>query len=301
MRFALIGGAGYVAPKHMKAIKETGNDLVAVLDPHDSVGILDSYFPDAEFFTEFERFDRYIDKIRREGNKVDYISICSPNYLHDAHCRFVLRSDADAICEKPLSMSPWNVDGLEYMEKETGKTVFNILQLRLHPSIIKLKEQINANGKYVNEVDLTYITSRGKWYLNSWKGIYGKSGGLVFNIGIHFFDMLVWIFGKVQKSIVNMLTDSRAAGMLELDNANVHWFLSVDERDLPKDAGRTFRLISVDGEDLEFSAGFTDLHTESYRKILSGKGFRISDVKPSIELVHQIQTNRGSKGYVKKT
>ena len=301
MRFALIGGAGYVAPKHMKAIKETGNDLVAVLDPHDSVGILDSYFPDAEFFTEFERFDRHIDKIRREGNKVDYISICSPNYLHDAHCRFALRSDADAICEKPLSMSPWNVDGLEYMEKETGKTVYNILQLRLHPSIIKLKERIDRNGKYVNEVDLTYITSRGKWYLNSWKGIYGKSGGLVFNIGIHFFDMLVWIFGKVQKSIVNMLTDSRAAGMLELEKANVHWFLSVDERDLPKDAGRTFRLISVDGEDLEFSAGFTDLHTESYRKILSGKGFRISDVKPSIELVHQIQTNRGSKGYVKKT
>jgi len=294
MRFALIGGAGYVAPKHMKAIKDTGNELVAVLDPHDSVGILDSYFPDARFFTSFERFDRYIDKIRREGNPIDYITVCSPNYLHDTHCRFALRSQADVICEKPLSMSPWNVDGLEQMEKETGKSVFNILQLRLHPAIIALKRKVDrAPEGYNHIVDLTYITSRGKWYFTSWKGDYKKSGGLAFNIGIHFFDMLLWIFGRVHEIIVRQVTDKKASGWLELEKATVQWKLSVDSTELPEQAVqqgmRTWRSIKVDSEEIEFSGGFTDLHTESYSHIFAGNGFRIKDVRPSIELVHQIQ------------
>ena len=292
--FLLLGAAGFVAARHMRAIKDTGNRLVAALDPNDSVGIIDSFFPEAAFFVEFERFDRHIDKLRRKGNKVDYASICSPNYLHDAHIRFTLRNQAHAICEKPLVLNPWNIDGLEEMERETGKNVYNILQLRLHPSIIELKKKI-AEGpkdrKY--DVDLTYITSRGRWYFISWKGDVHKSGGIPTNIGIHFFDMLIWIFGPVQKNVVNVLEIDKASGFLELENARVRWFLSVDVKTLPKEVAeagqRTFRSITVDGEDLEFSGGFTDLHTLSYEDILNGGGFRAIHSRPSIETVYTIR------------
>jgi UDP-N-acetyl-2-amino-2-deoxyglucuronate dehydrogenase len=292
--FALIGVAGYIAPKHMNAIKQTGNELVAALDPKDSVGIIDSYFPKADFFVEFERFDRHIDKLRRKNKQIDYVSICSPNYLHDAHIRFALRSDANAICEKPLVLNPWNLAPLKEIEKESGRSVFTILQLRLHPAIIALREKVqNTDRKRIYDIDLTYITARGNWYFISWKGDLQKSGGITTNIGIHFFDMLIWIFGSVKKNIVHLLRADKAAGFLELDRARVRWFLSTDESSLPEDvrqAGQsTYRSIKVGGEEIEFSGGFTDLHTASYQQILSGRGFGLESALASIETVFQIR------------
>ncbi len=293
--FALIGAAGYIAPRHMKAIKETGNDLVAVYDPFDSVGIIDSYFPKADFFVEFERFDRHIDKLRRKGTKVDYVSICSPNYLHDSHIRFGLRNNADVICEKPLVLNPWNFDALEEIEKETGKQVYNILQLRLHPSIIALKEKVaKADNKEKYDFDLTYITSRGNWYYTSWKGDVSKSGGIATNIGVHFFDMLSWIFGDIQQNIVHVHTHDTAAGYLEFSKARIRWFLSINEQTIPeelrKQGKRTYRSMKIENEEIEFSDGFTDLHTQSYKNILEGKGFRLNEARKSIEIVHQIRS-----------
>ena len=294
--FALIGVGGYIAVRHLKAIKETGNHLVAALDINDSVGIIDSYFPDADFFTEFERFDRHIDKLRREGTKVDYISICSPNYLHDSPIRFALRSGAYAICEKPLVLNPWNYDGLAEFEKETGKLVFNVLQLRLHPTIIKLKEKILKGPKdKIYDIVLTYITSRGNWYHYSWKGDIQKSGGITTNIGVHFFDMLIWIFGDMKKNVTNLLECNKASGCFELKRARVKWYLSIDYQDLPEDVRsrglRTFRSIVIDGEQIEFSDGFTDLHTLTYEKILDGNGFRLEESKKSLELVYDIRNS----------
>lgn len=303
--FALIGAAGYIAPRHMKAIKATGNELVAALDPNDSVGIIDSHFPDADFFTEFERFDRHIDKLYRsnDSKRVDYVSICSPNYLHDSHMRFALRSGADAICEKPLVLNPWNIDGLQEIEQDTGRKVNTILQLRVHPAIIALREKVkNAakDGKY--EVDLTYITSRGHWYLQSWKGDEKKSGGIATNIGVHFYDMLHFIFGELQDNRVHYSTATKAAGYLEYANARVRWFLSVDVSDVPAsaraDGQRTYRSITVDGEEIEFSGGFTDLHTRSYEEILAGRGFGLEENRVAIETVASIRnaTPRGLSG-----
>ena len=298
--FALIGAGGYIAPRHLKAIKDTGNRLVAALDKSDSVGIIDSYFPDADFFTEFERFDRHIDKLQRknEGKEVHYVSICSPNYLHDAHVRFALRNDVDAICEKPLVLNPWNLDGLEEMERLTGKKVYTVLQLRLHPNIIKIKDQIekelSKNPEKKWDVNLIYITSRGKWYFISWKGNMEKSGGVATNIGIHFFDMLMWIFGEVEHQEVHYSEPLRKmAGFIELKHADVKWFLSVDGNDLPdeiKQKGqRTYSSITYDNKEIKFSGGFTDLHTEVYKDILSGGGFGIEEARPSIELVYKIR------------
>ena len=302
--FALIGAAGYIAPRHMKAIKETGNDLIAALDPFDSVGIIDRFFPNADFFIEPERFDRHLDKLRRSiDQKVDFVSICSPNYLHDAHIRLSLRNDAHAICEKPLLLNPWNLKGLEEIENETGKRIYNILQLRRHPTIMKLKEKFDAlPDNQVHDIQLTYITSRGKWYFYSWKGDIKKSGGVVTNIGIHFFDMLSWIFGKVQSSTVHLSQENKAAGLLHLKKANVSWYLSLDKNDLPKKAIEnnqpTFRSISIDNEEIEFSGGFTDLHTASYQEILNGNGYGIHDASNSIEIAHMIrnQIPVGKKG-----
>ncbi|MCX8084454.1 MAG: Gfo/Idh/MocA family oxidoreductase [Calditerrivibrio sp.] len=298
LRFALIGVGGYIAPRHLKAIKETGNILVAALDKNDSVGIIDSYFPDADFFTEFERFDRHIDKLRRKGEGVDYISICSPNYLHDAHIRFALRSGANAICEKPLVLNPWNIDGLKELEEETGKRVFTILQLRLHENIIKtrqrVQEMIKKDPGKVWDIDLTYITSRGNWYFTSWKGDESKSGGLATNIGIHFFDMLYFIFGDFKKNVVYVREKDICAGYIELEHAKVRWFLSINPKYLPESAvkqgKRTYRSITMDGEEIEFSEGFTDLHTTSYRDILSGGGFGLMDALPSIKITSEIRT-----------
>ena len=294
--FALIGAAGYIAPRHMKAIKETNNILVAAFDPMDSVGIIDSYFPDTDFFIEPERFDRHLDKLHRSGNsnKVDYVSICSPNYLHDAHIRMALRNGAHAICEKPLVLNPWNLDGLEEIERESGQKVYNILQLRYHKSIIDLKEKIdNLPKDRIHDVDLTYITSRGNWYHYSWKGNISKSGGVVTNIGIHFFDMLGWIFGEAISSKVHMLKDDKASGLLQLKNANVRWFLSVDKNDLPEIAVKnnqaTYRSITIDNNEIEFSGGFTDLHTKSYQNIINNDGYGISDARASIEIAHLIR------------
>ena len=293
--FALIGAAGYIAPRHMKAIKESGNDLVAALDPMDSVGIIDSYFPSADFFIEPERFDRHLDKLKRSGNrKVDYVSICSPNYLHDAHIRMALRSGAHAICEKPLVLNPWNLEGLKELEKESNKRIYNILQLRHHKSIIDLKQKIDGLPKdKIHDIDLTYITSRGKWYHYSWKGNIEKSGGVVTNIGIHFFDMLGWIFGNMKSNTLHLLNSDKASGMLQLENANIRWYLSIDKNDLPIEATSndlsTYRSISVDGHEFEFSGGFTDLHTESYKSILKGNGFGLDDARNSIEIAHLIR------------
>ncbi len=292
--FALIGAAGYIAVRHMKAIKDTGNNLVAALDKFDSVGILDSYFPEADFFTEFERFDRHIDKRRRSGEKIDYVSICTPNYLHDAHIRFALRSGADAICEKPLVLNPWNIDALEKIAEETGQKVNNIFQLRLHPRIIALKERIEKMPtSQMHEIDLTYITSRGHWYFASWKADIEKSGGIATNIGVHFFDMLTWIFGAVKENIVHVRNAKTAAGFLQLERARVRWFMSLDSNTIPmeiREKGlRTFRSITVDGEELEFSEGFTDLHTRSYDEILKGNGFGISEARQSISTVYDIR------------
>lgn len=296
-RFALIGAAGYIAPRHMKAIKDTGNVLVAALDSNDTVGILDSYFPDARFFTEFERFDRYVDLLRRRNENVEYVSIASPNYLHDSHIRFALRTGASAICEKPLVVNPWNAEALRDIETESGKRVFTILQLRLHPGIIGLRERVaglRADGAGGDiDLDLTYITSRGSWYFASWKGDERKSGGIIPNIGIHFFDMLVWVFGPVQENLVSFVRQDAASGVLRFDGATVRWFLSVNADHLPHSAKgrgqRTFRSIMLEGEEIEFSDGFTDLHTESYRAILAGEGFGIEDALPSIQLAHEIR------------
>ena len=301
--FALIGVAGYIAVRHVRAIKETENRLVASLDRFDSVGFLDSYFPDADFFTEFERFDRHIAKLNRQGTKVNYVSICSPNYLHDSHIRFALRNGADAICEKPLVLNPWNIDALGDYEKETGKKVWNILQLRLHPSIIELREEVlKGPADKIYDVDLSYITSRGNWYHFSWKGDEEKSGGVATNIGVHFFDMLSWIFGDVKQNVVHMLKKEKAAGYLELERARVRWFLSIDYDDIPqgikKNNQRTYRSITVDGKEIEFSGGFTDLHTISYEKILEGKGFGLETGRNSIQTVYNIRNTRpvGLKG-----
>ena len=296
--FALIGASGYIAPRHMKAIKDTGNDLVAALDPYDGIGIMDSNFPQADFFTEFERFDRFVDKWRRNtGKKIDYIAICSPNYLHDSHIRFGLKSGADVICEKPLVLNPWNIDQLKIIEEETGQKVYNILQLRLHDSIIALKEKVTnelaENPDKMYNIDLTYLTSRGKWYFISWKGDEAKSGGIASNIGVHFYDMLTWIFGEVEESVVHVKTPDCNAGSFKLKNANVKWFLSVNQDYLPQEVREvgqtTYRSITVDGEEIEFSGGFTDLHTRSYEEILKGNGFGLDEAYASISMVSTIR------------
>jgi UDP-N-acetyl-2-amino-2-deoxyglucuronate dehydrogenase len=296
-KFALIGLGGYIAPRHLKAIKDTGNNLIAALDKSDSVGIIDSYFPDADFFTEFERFDRHIDKLKRKGEKIDFVSICSPNYLHDSHIRWALRSGANAICEKPLVLNPWNIDALEVIEKETGKKVYNILQLRLHPSTVALKEKVQKDLKQnpdkIYDIDLTYLTSRGNWYFASWKGDESKSGGIATNIGVHFYDMLSWIFGEVKENTVHLKTPYADAGYLKLKHANVRWFLSVKYDYIPNEIKaknqRIYRSITVDGEEIEFSGGFTDLHTKSYEEILNGNGFGLSEARNSIEIVSTIR------------
>jgi UDP-N-acetyl-2-amino-2-deoxyglucuronate dehydrogenase len=295
--FAVIGIAGYIAVRHVRAIKETNNDLVAALDPFDSVGFMDSYFPEADFFTEFERFDRHIAKLNRQGTQVHYVSICSPNYLHDSHIRFALRNGADAICEKPLVLNPWNIDALKDYERETGRNVWNILQLRHHQAILDLKERVdNGPPDKVYDVDLSYITSRGNWYHYSWKGKIEKSGGVPTNIGVHFFDMLIWIFGEVKLNRVHILKGDKAAGYLELEKARVRWFLSIDYQDIPqlvKNGGkRTYRSITVNGEEIEFSGGFTDLHTISYEKILSGEGFGLEAARNSIGIVYTIRNTQ---------
>jgi len=290
----LIGSAGFIAPRHLKAIKETGNNLLATLDKHDCVGIMDSYFPEADFFIEYERFDRHIDKLKRTGIQMDYVSICTPNYLHDSHIRFALRHGADAICEKPIVLNPWNVDALAEIEAETGRRIYTILQLRHHPSIVALKEKIaNAPKDKVFDIDLTYITSRGRWYYISWKGDIQKSGGVATNIGVHFFDMLSWIFGDVKENMVNVSLHNKAAGCLILNRARVRWFLSLDYNDIPEGikakGQRTYRSITIEGDELEFSDGFTDLHTVSYQEILAGRGYGLSDARSSIQMVHHIR------------
>ena len=293
-KFALIGVAGYIAPRHLMAIRDTGNNLVAALDKSDTVGIMDSYFPNADFFTEFERFDRHLDKLRRQGSQVDYVSICSPNYLHDAHIRFALRHGADAICEKPLVLNPWNLDAIEEMERETGHRVYNILQLRHHPAIIALRDKVqNGPADKVYDVDLTYMTSRGNWYHISWKGEESKSGGITTNIGIHFFDMLIWVFGPVKGLEVSSITEDTASGFIELQRARVTWKLSIDYLQIPeavRAAGkRTYRSLTMNNEEIEFSDGFTELHTRSYEAILAGQGFGLADARPSIELAYRIR------------
>ena len=292
--FAIIGVAGYIAVRHLKAIKENNQNLVAALDKFDSVGILDSYFPETDFFVEFERFDRHIDKLKRKGTKVDYISICSPNYLHDSQIRFALKSGADAICEKPLVLNPWNIDALQEIENETGKKVYNILQLRLHPSIMALKEKIaNDKSNRIYDIDLTYITSRGRWYDFSWKGDIHKSGGIATNIGIHFFDMLCWIFGDVKSNTLFFSEIHKTSGFLELEKAKVKWYLSIDYNDLPEEIKlknqTTYRSITIDGEEIEFSEGFSDLHKLSYKEILNGNGFELKNARKSIETVYTIR------------
>lgn len=295
--FTLIGAAGYIAPRHMKAIKDTGNTLIAAFDPNDSVGIIDSYFPDANFFTEFERFDRHIDKLRRsqDGHAVDYVSICSPNYLHDSHIRFALRNNADAICEKPIVLNHWNIDALQAIEKDTGRRVHTVLQLRLHPAIIALKKEVEespADKKF--DIDLTYITSRGKWYFTSWKGDEKKSGGVATNIGVHFYDMLHFVFGKVLDNKLHYRDDFKAAGFIEYEKARVRWFLSVDANTIPKEilaqGKRTYRSLTMNGREIEFSDGFTDLHTRIYEDILKGGGFGLEENRVAIETVGSIRT-----------
>jgi len=292
--FALIGAAGYIAPRHMKAIKDTGNQLIAAYDKFDSVGVMDSYFPDADFFVEFERFDRHIEKRKRLGARLDYVSVCSPNYLHDAHIRFGLRQGADVICEKPVVLNPWNIDALQEIERETGRKVYNILQLRLHSSVITLRERIlNGPSDKIYEVDLAYITARGNWYYTSWKGEVSKSGGIATNIGVHFYDMLQWIFGAVKQNIVHVHTQDRAAGYLEFERARVRWFLSINADTLPEavkaKGGRTYRAITIGDEAFEFSEGFTDLHTISYQDVFAGGGFGLEESRNAIQMVHEIR------------
>ena len=295
LNFGLTGAAGYIPPRHMKAIKETGHNLVAALDKNDSVGIIDSYFPTADYFLETERFDRHLDKLRRQGErKIDYVSICSPNYLHDAHIRLALRNQAHAICEKPIVLNPWNIDALQEIERETGCHIYNVLQLRLHPSIIALRNKVKAtpaDRKY--DIDLSYITSRGKWYFMSWKGDVEKSGGVATNIGVHFFDMLTWIFGNQQSGVVNYSSADTVAGFMELEHARVRWFLSINDSYLPQavqaKGQRTYRSITVEGDEIEFSGGFTDLHTLTYQDILGGGGYGLTDARRSIEMVYDIR------------
>jgi UDP-N-acetyl-2-amino-2-deoxyglucuronate dehydrogenase len=292
-RFALIGSAGYIADRHMKAIKETGNELVCALDKYDVMGKMDSWFPDAEFFLEIENLDKYMDDIRREGNPVDYVCICTPNYMHASHIRFALRNGAHAICEKPLVVYPNDMHIIKDIEAETGKRVYTILQLRYHPAIVALKKEIEEGGNRMYDIDLSYITTRGKWYLKSWKGDISKSGGVATNIGIHFFDMITWIFGRVQENVVHLYTPDKAAGFLQLEKARVRWFLSLDYHDLPITATgkgmRTYRSITVDGKEIEFSGGFTDLHTVTYQNILQGNGYGIDDARESIELTDYVR------------
>lgn len=290
----MTGVGGFIAPRHLQAIKDTDNTLIAAMDPSDSVGVLDNYFPNASFFKEYERFDRHLEKLRRGVDKIDYVSICSPNFLHDAHIRMALRSGANVICEKPMVLNPWNVDILESLSNEYGKKIYNILQLRLHPSIIAIKKKYSEEKtKIKHSINLTYITSRGKWYLVSWKGNDEQSGGLVTNIGIHFFDMLLWIFGQLIYSEVHVLEKTVAAGYIELERAEIKWFLSINNLMLPevcrKKNQSTLRSIEIDGKEIEFSEGFKDLHTVSYQNILNGEGFEPKDVKPSIELLHNIR------------
>ena len=292
--FALIGAAGYIAPRHMKAIKATGNDLIAAFDPFDSVGVIDSHFPKADFFVEYERFDRHLDKIKRQGTSLDYVSVCSPNYLHDSHIRFGLRQGADVICEKPLVLNPWNIDALEDLQKETGKKVYNILQLRLHPSIIALKKQVSEAPKdKIFDIDLTYLTSRGNWYYTSWKGDQSRSGGIASNIGVHFYDMLQWVFGPIKKNIVHIHTHDRAGGYFEFERARVRWFLSINADTLPDEIKAkgmtTYRSITMEGKEIEFSGGFTDLHTMSYQGVLDGNGFEVGEARTAIQIVHDIR------------
>lgn len=295
--FAVVGVAGFIAPRHLKAIQDTGNRLVAAADPSDSVGILDRYFLDVSYFKEIERFDRHLEKRRRgpETDRIHMVSICSPNYLHDAHIRMALRAGADALCEKPLVINPWNLDALEELERETGHSVFTVLQLRVHPSLVALKERLAKEvGGPRHQVLLRYVTGRGNWYHVSWKGAEERSGGLATNIGIHFFDLLMWLFGSVGRNDVHLREPKRMAGSMELERADVSWFLSVDPADLPFDAQpgtrTTYRSITVDGIAVEFTEGFTDLHTRVYQRTLEGQGFRIADARPSIELVHRIRT-----------
>lgn len=294
--FALIGASGYIAPRHMEAIKHTGNELVAALDNSDSVGIIDRYFPQAAFFTEYERFDRHLEKLKRKGIQLDYISICSPNYLHDAHIRFALRHGADVICEKPIVLNPWNIDALQEIENETGNKINTILQLRLHKSVIALKDKIDKSPQKIFDIDLSYITSRGTWYYASWKGDIHKSGGIATNIGVHFFDMLYWIFGEILENEVHVHTHDRAAGFMRFERARVKWFLSINQDTLPaevKAAGkRTYRSILLDGEEFEFSEGFTELHNRSYEHILAGHGFPLEETRKSIEMVHGIRNTQ---------
>ena len=295
--FLLIGAAGYIAPRHMKAIKETGNNLIAAYDPYDGVGVIDSYFPQAHFFTEFERFDRHIEKIKRAGTKIDYVSICSPNYLHDSHIRYGLRIGADVICEKPLVLNPWNVDALIELEEEYNNKVHTILQLRHHEGILELKNKIaNGPSNKVYDIDLTYITSRGNWYYTSWKGNEEKSGGIASNIGVHFFDMLQWIFGPIIDSRVDIKTKDTNSGILTLKQAEVNWYLSINAENLPQKAKDervpTYRTLSIEGEDIEFSKGFADLHTVSYQKILTGEGYGLADARSSIEIVSEIRKEK---------
>ncbi|MCK9425668.1 MAG: Gfo/Idh/MocA family oxidoreductase [Ignavibacteriaceae bacterium] len=299
--FAITGIAGYIAPRHLQAIKETGNVLVAAMDTHDSVGTLDKYFPNASFFTEYERFDRHLEKLKRSDAecKIDYLSVCSPNNLHDAHIRLALRVDADAICEKPLVLNPWNLDALNVLEKEFGKRVYTVLQLRLHDSLINLKEKlIKQSKKKKHNVELTYITSRGIWYDYSWKGNIEKSGGIATNIGIHFFDMLIWLFGSVNSFEVQLSEKRRMGGFIELENANVKWFLSINYEDLPEtvktEKKSTYRSIKVDSKEIEFTEGFTNLHIKTYDKIIHQQGFGIEDARNSIELVHKIRNAKVS-------
>lgn len=296
--FAIIGVAGFIAPKHLKAIKETGNNLLAAVDKHDAVGIMDNHFPDANFFTEIERFDRFLEKQRRDssGKPVEFVSVCTPNYLHDSHCRLALRVGANAICEKPLVINPWNLDQLRDLEHEYGKKVYSVLQLRLHPDLIRLKKEMDeTTDGHRRDICLTYITRRGKWYHQSWKGNHDRSGGVAMNIGVHFFDFLSWIYGRPNRSFLHLDQPARMSGVLELEKARVRWFLSVDANDLPSEVkekgGHAYRSITVDGEEIDLSTGFTDLHTEVYRDILSGGGFGIADSQPAIELVYQIRSS----------
>jgi UDP-N-acetyl-2-amino-2-deoxyglucuronate dehydrogenase len=302
-RFAMTGASGYIAPRHLAAIRDTNNELVAALDPHDAVGVLDRYFMDVAYFQEFERFDRHLEKLRlgHGGGGVDFLTICSPNYLHDAHIRLALRLGANALCEKPLVLNPWNLDALEELEAETGGTVSTVLQLRVHPDLLKLRDRLRSEpAKEKHQVRLTYVTARGPWYLYSWKGDVDKSGGLVTNIGIHFFDLLMWLFGPVVDDEVHLAEPRRAAGFLELERAEVTWYLSIDRADLPFEPApgsrTTFRSITVDGSEIEFSGGFTDLHTRVYEQTLAGRGFRIADARPSIELAHRIRHAAPVKG-----
>lgn len=294
--FAITGVAGYVAPRHLKAIHDTGNRLVAATDPSDSVGILDRFSFDVRFFTEFERFDRHTERLRRQGesDRVHWVSICSPNYLHDAHMRFALRIGADAICEKPLVLSPWNCDALEELEGEYGRKIYSVLQLRHHPALIAIKQRLETEpASKKHEINLTYCTSRGLWYQTSWKGNVERSGGLATNIGIHFFDMLIWLFGRVEQSELHFSNSMNVSGVLELQRARVKWFLSTDRSCLPADVvaagGTTYRSITIDGEEIEFTGGFTELHTRVYEEALAGRGFGLADTRPSIQLAYDIR------------